>query len=120
MNSRNDFTLMEAFNDLTAETRFWLLAIAKELERAQVQHPTWPEDVIHRAAIVSEEAGELIRASINYQIEGLPCDEMMKEGIQTGAMAIRFLQATFHPIEDLAALKKEREPILDDGEASRP
>jgi hypothetical protein len=65
--------------------------ILDELERATKKHPEWPKDTIHQAAIVEEEAGELIRASLNNMYEHGSCTEMQSEAVQVGAMAIRFL-----------------------------
>jgi hypothetical protein len=62
-----------------------------ELRKAEIKHPSWPTDPIHAAAIVAEEAGELVQASIDhyYMVE---CKErMMKEAAQTAAMGIRLL-----------------------------
>ena len=63
-----------------------------ELEKAEAKYPEWPKDIIHQAAIVNEESGELIRAALNCAYHGEPKDEMIREAIQTGAMAIRFLK----------------------------
>lgn len=63
-----------------------------ELNRAKHHHPDWPDDPIHQAAIVSEEAGELIRAGLQEVYEaGDSREHMQKEAVQTGAMALRFL-----------------------------
>lgn len=67
-------------------------SILVELERAQTIHPNWPFDAIHGAAIVGEEAGELIRASLKYQYEKGTKEEMVEEAIQTAATCIRFLK----------------------------
>jgi predicted transcriptional regulator len=68
-----------------------VFAILDELDRAETLHPSWPTDHIHQAAIVAEEAGELVRAALNHTYHGEDAEEMRKEAIQTGAMAIRFL-----------------------------
>jgi NTP pyrophosphatase (non-canonical NTP hydrolase) len=69
--------------------------VFEELRKAEAKHPSWPNDPIHGAAIVAEEAGELIQASIDYYYKHhtrLPSDyAMMKEAAQTAAMGIRFL-----------------------------
>jgi hypothetical protein len=67
----------------------WFL---EELAKAEYLHPKWPKDEIHAAAIVGEEAGELIRASLQNTYGGGKVSAMRKEAIQTGAMAIRFLK----------------------------
>lgn len=64
-----------------------------ELRRAEKKFPYWPSDVIHSAAIVNEESGELIRASLRYSYENSgSVQEMKTEAIQTAAMCIRFLK----------------------------
>lgn len=71
--------------------------ILTELKIAKLKHPEWPEDKIHCAAILGEEAGELLQSSIdyeyakNYRKKKAAEDNMILEAAQTGAMAIRFL-----------------------------
>lgn len=67
-------------------------AMLHELERAETKFPTWPGDLIHAAAIVGEESGELIRAALQYQYEQGEWQEVQKEAVQVGAMAIRLLK----------------------------
>ena len=64
--------------------------LIKELERAQSIH-SWPDDIIHQAAIVNEESGELIQASLNHYYKQEDIDQVKKEAIHTGATVIRFL-----------------------------
>lgn len=73
------------------ETKRWVACILSELGKAKEKHPEWPLDVIHGAAIVAEESGELVRAALNFQYEKGQFFQMHKEAVQTGAMAIRFL-----------------------------
>lgn len=68
--------------------------IMNELRDAETDHPTWPEECIHAASIVVEEAGELLRDCATFEENG---DErlivnMQMEAVQTGAMAVRFLK----------------------------
>jgi hypothetical protein len=90
------------FQSLTVEKKRALVNIILEHDRAAAKHPSWPvctdkkpndcrQDYIYAAAIINEEAGELIRAAIQYEHEGGKYIEMHKEGIQVGAMALRFL-----------------------------
>ena len=72
--------------------------ILRELKRAKKKHPNFPDHIVARAAIVGEEAGELIRAALNYKYE-YDSDpesnqkyEMRKEAIQCAATCIRFLE----------------------------
>jgi NTP pyrophosphatase (non-canonical NTP hydrolase) len=71
---------------IDAETNF-----KRELERAESKFPVFPADPIHAAAILQEEAGELIRAALQFTYEGGSFDAMKNEAVQVGAMALRFL-----------------------------
>ncbi|QZE58601.1 hypothetical protein pEaSNUABM28_00044 [Erwinia phage pEa_SNUABM_28] len=68
--------------------------ILNELHDAEVQHPDWPEECIHAASIVTEEAGELLRDCATFEENG---DDrlilnMLGEATQVGAMAVRFMK----------------------------
>jgi hypothetical protein len=67
--------------------------ILEEYIRASDIHQ-FPVDVIHAAAIVSEEAGELVKAANDTYYHDCPAhrQNLMEEAVQTGAMAIRFLE----------------------------
>ena len=65
--------------------------ITDELDRAEEIYPDWPSDVVHQAAIVAEEAGELLMASLNKTYHKHKFANLYMEAAQTGAMAIRFL-----------------------------
>ena len=69
--------------------------VFKELRAAEAKHPMWPKDPIHAAAILGEEAGELLQASIDFTYRKAPqdLDKMAKEAAQCAAMGIRFLVA---------------------------
>ena len=86
----NDQQLLEKMNALGA--RAAIEAILLELERAETKFPAWPSDMIHAAAIVGEESGELIRAALQCYYEGGGVVEAKKEAVQVGAMALRFLK----------------------------
>lgn len=69
--------------------------IIAEVFRAEAKHPFWPSDIIHQAAIVAEESGELVRASLNHHYESFTTEsyqEIRKEAIQTAATCIRLLK----------------------------
>lgn len=83
----------EQLEQVTAE-------VFAELARAALKHPKFPEDLIHRAAIVGEESGELLRACLQFELEtdkhNYPAyveasEAVYQEAIQTAATAIRFL-----------------------------
>ncbi len=66
-----------------------------ELKAAEKKHPGWPQDPVHAAAVLGEEVGELIQASIDftYKVKDRPAAyrNMRTEAAQCAAMAIRFL-----------------------------
>ena len=87
--------------------RAWDLIFA-ELKKAEDKFPGWPDDPVHGAAILAEEAGELVKASLDFYYgrhDGT--DQMEKEAAQTGAMAIRFLVGLY---VRTAQEKKEAKP----------
>jgi NTP pyrophosphatase (non-canonical NTP hydrolase) len=69
----------------------WCSAFQGELKHATDKHPDWPADVIHAAAILQEEAGELIQAALDYYYSHGSKWALIQEAEQCGAMAIRFL-----------------------------
>jgi NTP pyrophosphatase (non-canonical NTP hydrolase) len=69
-----------------------LQLIDEELKSAKSKFPSWPDDPIHAAAILSEEAGEVTKAANEFYFENGSSLEMVKEAVQVGAMAIRFLE----------------------------
>lgn len=78
-----------------------------ELARTKKKFPNWPDHMVARAAIVGEEAGELIRASLQWKYErGSSMDEqrlqhnaMVSEAVQTIVTGIRFLE-NLNPLTD--------------------
>ena len=64
-----------------------------ELENAKYLHPYWPEDIIHASAIINEEAGELIKATLNFIYEKGSKKDIIKEAVHVGATVIRFLES---------------------------
>lgn len=83
--------LKEEINALPIDERILLLIMA-ELEKAEEKHPIWPKDMIHAAAIVGEESGELIRAALQFKYENGEAKEAFTEAIQTAVTSIRFLK----------------------------
>lgn len=78
--------------------------VLKELKRAKRKHPNWPDHIVARAGIVCEEAGELMKASLEFKYEkgkdskskDLMIEEMRKEAIHTAATALRFIEELNH------------------------
>ena len=66
--------------------------INKELIRAKVKHPNFPDDVIHMVAIMAEESGEAIQAAVQNKYEGGTLEHVKTELIHTIATAIRCLE----------------------------
>ena len=62
-----------------------------EMKRAERKHPGWPTDPVHAAAVLQEEAGELVQAALQFTYEGGSAEHMREEAVQVGAMALRFL-----------------------------
>lgn len=68
--------------------------IFEALAEAEAKFPGFPTDPVHAAAVVAEEAGELVQASLDYAYcRSSTHDRMEKEAAHVGAMAIRFLLA---------------------------
>jgi len=65
--------------------------IRDELVRARKKFPWWPDERIHAAAVVGEEAGELLAASLQHRYENGNIQHCLDEAVQTGAMAVRYL-----------------------------
>ena len=67
--------------------------IEDELKRAEYIYPDYPCDLIHRVAIMIEEAGETMRAALNHEYHGDDLALVREEAIQTAAMAIRLINS---------------------------
>lgn len=72
--------------------------ILAELSKAMEKHIDWPDDKIYAAAILIEEAGELLQAANDHEqktknavCKQIVIDRMKLEAAQVGAMAMRFL-----------------------------
>lgn len=67
-------------------------AMLCELHRARHLYPNWPTDLVHAAAIVSEECGEVLQAANNLAMHGRGSAHHVRiEAIQAGAMVLRLL-----------------------------
>ena len=80
------------FGALSMKIEIALAQIFSEVERAEKLHPDWPTNPIHQAAIVTEEAGELLQASLNHNEHRGSKKAMITEAIHTAASVIRFLK----------------------------
>lgn len=65
--------------------------IQLELQKAVKKHPVWPADIIHAIAILVEEAGEALKAALEFVYEDGKPDALIKELLHTGAMVYRCL-----------------------------
>jgi hypothetical protein len=79
-------------------------SVAREVARAQELHPDWPADPVYQAAIVGEEAGELLHAALDCKFarcilpQRQPCAHetimfcpLKIEAIHVAATAVRVL-----------------------------
>jgi len=65
-----------------------------ELTRARKKFPLWPADPFVALAVLQEEVGELTKAvlqSIYEPNKQVTADDIIAEGVQVAAMAVRFL-----------------------------
>ena len=76
----------------TPEDAVLLIAIFDEMKIAKAKHPIWPEDVVSQAAIVMEEAGEVIREANHIREGHGNFNDLRKELIQTAGTCIRMLK----------------------------
>lgn len=65
--------------------------VLEELHAAEAKHPEFPTDQVHAVAIMVEEAGESMRAVLQYVYEGGSLASLKKELAQTGAMVLRVM-----------------------------
>ncbi len=69
-----------------------LKLINKEVARARKVNGRLPSDLIYRAAIVIEEAGELIKAALKLRYEGGSIEQIREEALHTAATCVRLLE----------------------------
>lgn len=67
--------------------------VADEMERALKKHPEWPDCMVRRVNIITEEMGELARAVNEFEYDGGNVDDMINEAEQTAATTLRMLHA---------------------------
>ncbi len=94
--------------------------IFTEIIAAEKKFPGWPKDVVHAAAIVAEECGELVKASLDFHYGRGTKGVLRNEVIQTGAMVYRFLmdieryESLGPTIADIEGWEKESDPTNTD------
>lgn len=82
--------------------------VAAEVLRAEQLHPGWPEDIVHAAAILAEEAGEVVKAALqSYYAEAFASD-IRTEAIQTAAMCFRLLLNLDNDTREKKATAREK------------
>lgn len=57
--------------------------IFSELRKAEAKFPGWPDDVVHGAGIVAEEAGETMQAALGLYYGRGSVEKLRKEAAQT-------------------------------------
>lgn len=68
-----------------------LIEILMEVEQAKLKHPYWPDDNVKRAAIILEEAGEIIREANSLDEGKGDYMNLRTEIIQTAGTCLRML-----------------------------
>lgn len=66
--------------------------ITAEMANARAAHPRWPKDPVKRAAIVMEEAGEVIREANHIDEGNGDIADLRAELLQLAGTCIRFLK----------------------------
>ena len=87
-------TQKELFDGMSEEQKDFFGAVLEEMSRAEEKHRGWPDDAVHAASILNEEAGKLTQACNDYKFgnsgAGDPYSRMDKKAVSTAAMALRF------------------------------
>lgn len=97
-----DEVLNDFIQQATRSEREAMVLTLFALNEAKRKHPTWPvkkglaynskaQDYTLAAAVVAEEAGELLKAAMDYQYHGKQYFIIRGEAMQTAAMGIRFI-----------------------------
>lgn len=84
-----------------------IVSVLQEMGRAQEKHPEWPTCNVKRAAIVCEEAGEVIREA-NQLDEGRgSLTDLRNELIQCAGTCLRMLDVLNEDMEELKVMYGE-------------
>ena len=76
---------------LEPEVATAIILILQEFRNATKKHPVWPKCNIKRAALVAEEAGELIREANQLDEDKGSLLHLKMEAIQTASTALRMV-----------------------------
>lgn len=68
-----------------------VLEIFDELRLARDKHSLWPDDLVHGAAIVSEQAGGLLKSCLAAEMTDEQRQRARQEAKQVAVVAIRFI-----------------------------
>ena len=68
------------------------IAIERELKYAEKKHPDFAKDLVHKTAVLAEEAGEAVRAALMHEYEDGSIEDVKLELLQTAAVCIRILR----------------------------
>lgn len=70
-----------------------IIGIHHELKKAEKKHPNWPvSNLFEQVAILSEEAGEVAKAALDFHNGTGTIHEFKEELMQTAAMCMRILK----------------------------
>lgn len=65
--------------------------VHSELNRAELLHQDYPDNIFEAIAIITEELGELSQAALDHKYKGDDFQNIIDEGVQVAAMGLRFL-----------------------------
>ena len=65
------------------------LDLYAELDNAEENFPEWPTDLAHGMAILGEEYGEAVKATVDFAFHDGSIDDIREELVQLGAMVFR-------------------------------
>ncbi len=101
---------IELLDKLTHDEVVAVGLVLNELIAARRQWPNWPTDLVYAAAVVSEEAGELVKAANDAHYKGTDPELCKGEAEQTAVTAIRFLANFPVPVPTSPAKQWEHFP----------
>jgi NTP pyrophosphatase (non-canonical NTP hydrolase) len=73
------------------EVNSFVAKVSAEIIKAESKFPQWPFDLIHGAAIIGEEAGEILQAALQHNYnKKRDTKHIEEETIQCAAMCLRY------------------------------